>query len=153
MAKHQMALELRPVATIEIPVRPPVDLGNGRRYVILNGGTFTGRDGLAGKVLEGGVDWQLIRPDGVIEIDAHYALMTDADELIEVRSNGIRKLPRSVARRLERGEPVAPEEYYFRTHVRLSTGAPRLAWMNDLIALSTGERYLDLVRLDIHEVL
>ena len=54
-------------------------------------GTFEGRDGLAGTVLEGGVDWQTVRPDGVLEIDAHYTLRTAADEAIEVVSQGVRK--------------------------------------------------------------
>ena len=45
----------------------------------------------AGILLEGGVDWQSVRPDGTLEIDAHYTLETDAGELIEVRSQGLRK--------------------------------------------------------------
>ena len=39
-----------------------------------------------------------------------------------------------------RGDQVGPDEYYFRTLVRLSTAAPRLSWLNDLIAVSTGDR-------------
>jgi hypothetical protein len=49
-------------------------------------------------------------------------------------------------------EPVDPSEYYFRTHVRLSTSASRLAWLNDLLAVATGERRRDTVRIDVHEV-
>jgi len=53
---------LRPVAvrellSIQVRVRPVVDLGGGRRYVPFDGGTFDGRDGLRGTILEGGVDW------------------------------------------------------------------------------------------------
>jgi hypothetical protein len=51
-----------------------------------------------------------------------------------------------------RDEVVAASEYYFRTHIRLSTSAPRLAWMNDLLAVSTGERKRDLVRIHVHEI-
>jgi hypothetical protein len=58
-------VELRELLLITIQVRPIVDLGGGRRYVAFDGGTFVGRDGLAGTVLEGGVDWQRVRPDGV----------------------------------------------------------------------------------------
>lgn len=120
--------------------------------VVFDGGTFTGRDGLRGTIDPGGVDWQLARPDGVIEIDAHYVLVTDGGESIEVRSVGLRQASPAVADRIARGEVVAPSEYYFRTHVRLSTGASRLAWMNDLLAVSTGERRRDTVRIDVHEV-
>ena len=133
-------VELRELLLITITVRPIVDLGGGRRYVAFDGGTFEGRDGLAGTVLEGGVDWQRVRPDGVLEIDAHYTLQTETNEAIEVVSQGVRKASASVTARLTQGDQVDPGEYYFRTLVRLSTAAPRLNWLNDLIAVSTGDR-------------
>jgi hypothetical protein len=146
-------MELRELMLITIAVRPIVDLGGGRRSVAFEGGTFEGRDGLIGTVLDGGVDWQTVRPDGVLEIDAHYTLRTEADESIEVRSQGVRKASESVAARLARGELVDPDEYYFRTLVRLSSLAPRLHWLNDLVAVSTGERERSTVRIHVHEVL
>jgi len=148
--------ELRELVVIEVSVRPLVDLGGGRRFVAFDGGTFTGRGRLedtTGSLLEGGVDWQIVRPDGVIEIDAHYALASETDEAIEVRSRGIRQASESVAARLARGDHVDPDEYYFRTHVRLSTSSPRLGWLNDLIAVSSGERERNTVRIHVHEVL
>jgi hypothetical protein len=147
------SIELRELMAIAVDVRPVVDLGAGRRFVPFDGGTFTGRDGLAGTILEGGVDWQQVRSDGVLEIDAHYTLLTESSEAIEVRSRGIRKAEPSVADRLARGELVDPEEYYFRTHVRLSTSAPRLMWLNDLLAVSTGERRRSVVHIHVYEVL
>jgi Protein of unknown function (DUF3237) len=146
-------VELRELLLITVQVRPIVDLGGGRRFVPFDGGTFEGRDGLAGSVLEGGVDWQQVRPDGVLEIDAHYALRTEAGEAVEVISQGVRKASVSVAARLAEGEQVDADEYYFRTLVRLSTAAPRLSWMNDLVAVSTGERQQSTVRIHVHEVL
>jgi Protein of unknown function (DUF3237) len=146
-------VELRELMLITIAVQPVVDLGGGRRYVSFDGGTFDGRDGLVGTVLGGGVDWQTVRPDGVLEIDAHYALRTERDEDIEVRSQGVRKASESVAARLAAGDIVAPDEYYFRTLVRLTTAAPRLHWLNDLIAVSTGDRERSTVRIHVHEVL
>jgi hypothetical protein len=147
------AIELRELMAIAVDVRPIVDLGGGRRFVPFEGGTFTVRDGVAGTILEGGVDWQQVRPDGVLDIDAHYTLLTEENETIEVRSRGIRKASPPVADRLARGEPVDPGEYYFRTHVRLSTSAPRLLWLNDLLAVSTGERRRSVVHIHVHEVL
>jgi hypothetical protein len=146
-------VELRELLLITIQVRPIVDLGGGRRSVSFDGGTFEGRDGLAGTVLEGGVDWQRVRPDGQLEIDAHYTLRTQESEAIEVVSQGIRRASAAVATRLAQGEQVDPDEYYFRTLVRLSTSAPRPHWLNDLIAVSTGERERSTVRIHVHEVL
>ncbi len=147
------SVELRELMLITIAVRPVIDMGGGRRFVAFDGGTFEGRDGLAGTVLGGGVDWQSVRPGGVLEIDAHYALRTGAGDAIEVRSQGVRKASESVAARLAQGEPVDPGEYYFRTLVRLSSAAPRLLWLNDLIAVSTGDRERSTVRIHVHEVL
>jgi Protein of unknown function (DUF3237) len=143
--------------TIAVAVQPIADLGGFptgvRRVVAFDGGTFEGRDGLRGTIAPGGVDWQLARADGVVDIDAHYLLVTDEGEPIEVRSTGLRKASPSVAERLTRGEVVDPSEYYFRTHIRLSTSAERLNWMNDLLAVSTGERERTAVRIHVHEVL
>jgi Protein of unknown function (DUF3237) len=147
------SVELRELMRITIEVRPTVDLGGGRRYVPFEGGTFEGRDGLSGTVLGDGVDWQIVRPDGVIEIDAHYTLLSGDDGAIEVRSQGLRKATAEVATRLGRGEPVQPDEYYFRTFIRLSAAAPALRFMNDLLAVSTGERERDTVRIHVHEVM
>ena len=149
-------MELLRLLEIDVTVQPMVDLGEfplgGRRMIVFDGGTFEGRDGLRGTIAPGGVDWQIIRADGVIEIDAHYVLVTDHGEQIEVRSTGIRKATAAVADRLARGEEVAPSEYYFRTHVRLSTSASRLAYMNGILAVSTGERRRGSVRISVHEV-
>jgi len=147
------SIRLRELIAIEILVRPPVDLGDGRRYVAFDRGTFEGRDGISGTLLGGGVDWQLVRPDGVIEIDAHYALLTEDGEAIEVRSSGLRKATEAVAARIANGEFVDPDEYYFRTLVRFSTTAPQLGWLNDIVAVSTGQRERDVVHIHIHEVL
>jgi hypothetical protein len=146
-------IALRELLAIEVEVRPPVDLGDGRRCVTFSGGRFSGRDDLAGGLLEGGVDWQQTRPNGVLEIDARYVLVTGAGESIEVRSSGLRRAAPEVAERIMAGEDVDPDTYYFRTHVRMWTAAPRLAWLNDLLAVSTGQRDKDLVHIHVHEVL
>jgi hypothetical protein len=144
---------VRELLAIEVTVDGVVDLGGGRRIIPLTGGKFTGRDGLEGTVVPGGADWQRMRPDGALEIDAHYALSTHDGEAIEVRSTGLRKASPEVVERMARGDAVSPDEYYFRTHIRLSTASSRLAWLNDLLAISTGQRNHDVVRIDVHEVL
>jgi hypothetical protein len=146
-------IELRELMAIDVVVRPPVDLGGGRRCVSFSGGRFTGRGGLEGRVLEGGVDWQRTRPDGVLEIDAHYVLVTDVGDSIEVRSTGLRRAAPEVVERIVRGEDVDPDSYYFRTHVRFWASAAGQAWLNDLLAVSTGQRDRDLVHIHVHEVL
>jgi hypothetical protein len=144
---------LRELMTVEVRVHPIVEVGGGRRFVAFEGGHFEGRDGLAGLVLPGGIDWQTVRPDGTLEIDAHYTLETGAHERIEVRSQGLRKASEAVTERIALGEAVDPDQYYFRTHVRFGTGATERWWLNDLLAVATGRRERDRVTVDIHEVL
>lgn len=149
-------MHLEPLLAIVVRVDPPVELGaqlTGQRRVIpFLGGTFTGRDGLRGTIAAGGADWQTLRADGVLDIDAHYALVTDEGESIEVRSTGVRDATPEVAARIAAGEPVDPSEYYFRTHIRLTTTSSRLAWMNRIVAVSNGRREQSMVHIDVHEV-
>jgi Protein of unknown function (DUF3237) len=149
-------VELRPLLTIEIELEPVESLGHTpageRRLIRFRSGRFDGRDGLRGVLAPGGVDWQTVRDDGAVEIAAHYWLVSDQGESIEVRSEGLRVAPPEVARRLAAGEPVEASEYYFRTHIRLTTSSPRLAWLNNLIGVSTGERRSTEVVIRVHEV-
>jgi len=146
-------IHLRELLAIEVAVHGLVDLGGGRRFVPFAGGTFSGADGLNGVVLDGGVDWQVERDGGVLDIDAHYALRTEDDETIEVRSTGLRRAAPDVLERLARGESVDPADYYFRTHIRLFTAVPRLARLNGLLGVSAGRRERNRVFIDVHEVL
>jgi hypothetical protein len=107
---------------------------------------------LNGRIVEGGVDWQWVRADGVIEIAAHYVIRADDGALIEVRSDGLRHGPPEVLAMLARGEPVAREAMYFRTAVRFTTGAPAWAHLNRVIAIACGAREARLVRLDLYRL-
>lgn len=109
-----------------------------RRVVAILGGTFGGPD-LRGMVLPG-ADWQLARRDGVLEIDARYALREQGGGIVQVMSQGYRHGPVEVLAALARGEAVDPSAYFFRTVMRFETGTPHLAWLNRTIAVATGER-------------
>jgi hypothetical protein len=53
-----------------------------------------------------GVDWQINRADGVLDIAAHYVIVTPDGALVEVQSNGLRHGPAEVLARLAAGEAV-----------------------------------------------
>jgi len=148
-------LKLEPLLRAEITLAPPQELGEtplGRRRIIpITGGRFRG-DRLAGRVLPGGADWQLIRTDGVAELDARYTLETEDRALIYVRNFGYRHGPAEVIQRLAAGEPVDPSLYYMRTTPRFETGAERYRWLNGIICVATGARHASAVELDVYEV-
>jgi hypothetical protein len=122
-----------------------------RRFVPLGGGTAEGPE-LNGRLVEGGVDWQWQRSDGVLEIAAHYVIRADDGGLIEVRSDGLRHGPDEVMQRLARGEEVDPGEYFFRTLVRFTTGAPAWLHLNRVMALAVGRREARRVILDFYRI-
>lgn len=125
-------------------VGPPLDLGSipaGRRRIIpILGGTFEG-SGIRGRILTGGADWQIVRSDGVAELDTRYTLETDDGKLIYVQNAGIRHASPEVTAKLMKGEPVDPSLVYFRTVPKFETSAPELAWLTRSIFVGTGERY------------
>ena len=146
---------LLPLTQIRCEVGSLVSLGQAkhgeRRYVPLLGGTVRGPE-LNGSIVEGGVDWQVNRADGVLDIAAHYVIRADDGALIEVQSNGMRHGPAEVMARLARGEAVARDAYFFRTLIRFTSGAPQWAHLNKVMAIACGQREASWVRLDLYRL-
>jgi hypothetical protein len=155
MSHQEPGQHVRPCLNLEVEVGKPIDVGATpsatRRFIPLIGGTFSGD--VQGEVLPGGADWQTVRPDGTLEIAAHYLLKTSAGGLIEVSSIGLRSAPSGVLEQLARGEPVASDAYYFRTHVTFRTAVPELARWNNRLYYSIGERKRARVCLSVFEIL
>ncbi|MEY4579806.1 MAG: hypothetical protein RL701_4509 [Pseudomonadota bacterium] len=130
---------LRQLFTFLVDVTTPVSVGPSPqgevRMVPIVGGSFSGE--YSGVVLSGGNDWQVVRADGCIEISARYLLKTEAGEIIEVHSDGLRSGP-------------IP---YFRTAMRFRTVAPRLDALNNLLAVAYGQRREKQVELVVYAVL
>lgn len=125
-----------PVPTLQAAFEVRVELGAaedhgltgaGRRRVVpIVGGTVDGStvaDGFTGRILPGGADWQLIRPDGTIEIDARCSARSADGELLYVRATGVRAGDDAVLQALGRGEEVDPASYYFRTFLSFESAA------------------------------
>jgi hypothetical protein len=146
---------LIPMTRIRCEVGPLVSLGPGkygeRRYIPLGGGSAQGPE-LNGRLVEGGVDWQVNRADGVLDIAAHYVIRSDDGALIEVQSDGMRHGPAEVMARLARGEVVARGDYFFRTVMRFQTGAPAWLHLNKVLALAVGQREAGGVLLDVYRI-
>ncbi len=70
----------------DIPVGPTA-LG-GRNIVPITGGRFEG-PGIKGTIIPGGWDWQLVRKDGCLQIEADYMLRTDDGVVINVINKGV----------------------------------------------------------------
>ena len=143
---------LRRLCRITARVAPLVSLGEGpygeRRFVPIVGGEVEGDD-LSGEVLAGGMDWQIQRRDGTLDISAQYVLRTSDGDLIEVESRGFRHGPAEVMAKLANGESVPPDDYYFRTALRFQTSAPKWHYLNSVLALGKAMRVPNAAVLDV----
>jgi len=148
-------LILEKLLRAEITLAAPQELGDtpqGRRRIIgISGGRFTG-ERLSGRVLAGGADWQVIRADGVCDLEARYTLETSDGALVYVRNHGLRHGPDEVLRQLAAGEAVDPARYYMRTTPLFETGDARYAWLNRIVCVATGARRAASVELEVFEV-
>ncbi|MBN1255601.1 MAG: DUF3237 domain-containing protein [Deltaproteobacteria bacterium] len=138
-----------------ITVAKPLPVGQGpygeRRIINITGGVFDGPR-LSGRVLPGGADWQIIRRDGIAELEARYTLETNDGALIYIYNRGVRHGPKEVIERVAAGEKVDPREYYFRTTPFFETGSPEYTWLNGIVAVAVGERRASEVLITTYEV-
>ncbi len=92
------------------------------RAIPITGGEVVG-EGIAGRVIPGGADWQRTRSDGVTEIEATYALELSDRTLVKVINRGI-IVP-----------PAGGGETYFRTAIEFAAPNGKWQWLNEAIFL------------------
>ena len=141
--------------SVRVAVAVPRSLGRTfageRRIVDILGGEVEGPR-LAGRIVPGGADWQVIRDDGTAVLEARYTIEANDGALIYVQNFGYRHGPGEVLARVARGEEVDPALYYFRATPTFETSAAQHAWLNRTIALCSGVRTSDRVILDFYAV-
>jgi len=155
------ALETKYVFTITAligGVTSAGEIGTGvRRIIPIHGGEVKGPgldgEGVSGKVCAIGADFQIIRPNELIELEAKYAFETDDGATIYVENRGIRFGPVELLQKLKRGEPVDPALIYFRTHPRFETGHETYRWLMQHVFIGSAARHADRVIIDVHVVL
>ena len=149
-------LATRPLFTFRAQVERAQTTSSGpygeRCYIPVFGGEFVG-ERLAGELLRGGANCQLIRPDNSAELDVRLSLQTHDGVIIFMKGLGLRHGPPEIMARIVRGEPVARSEYYFREALLFEAPSGPYEWLNRILAIGIGERLPDAVRVDAYEVL
>jgi hypothetical protein len=125
-------MELKLFIEAEIILGEVQDLGN-RRIVRVIGGKFWSAK-LNGTILEGGGDWQNIRPDGVVDIDTRYTLKTDDGALIYLTNQGLR------------------DGSYMRTFSLFETNDSHYAWLNNRLFVADGAKVDGVVKHSFYEI-
>ncbi len=133
---------LEHLCDLAVDVGTPIDVGQTplgqRRLVAILGGSVTGR--IAGRVLPVGADFQLIHGATLARLEARYVLELDDGAHVFVQNNALRVASAEVTARLLRGDPVDPNEVYFRGQITLETGDERWSWLNERQFLCVGRR-------------
>jgi hypothetical protein len=128
------------------------EIGHGvRRIIPIIGGEVRGD--ITGKVCPFGADFQIIRPNELIELEAKYAFETDDGAVVYVENKGLRFGPIELLQQLKRGEPVDPKLIYFRTVPKFETGSEKYRWLMEHLFIGSAARQADRVVIDVHQVL
>ena len=98
-----------------------------RRVVPITGGTFEG-PGLKGTIMPGGEDWQLVREDGVMQLDARYWLRTEDGAIIRVHNQVLVGPP---------PQGQAAGQRYRRSSVRFEAPIGKYDWLNQAVFVGT----------------
>lgn len=102
----------------------------GRNIVWITGGTFKGPN-IEGTVIPGGADWQLVRPDGVTELDARYTLKTNDGVIIYVNN-------RVLSRPDPGNQDLASPNFYRRCILYFEAPlGSKYEWLNKYVYLGT----------------
>jgi hypothetical protein len=150
------ALQTKYVFSLAIKIGAPIvagDLGYGvRRIIPILGGEVRG-EGMRGTIFPYGADFQTIRPNGLTELEAKYALEMDDGAIVYIENIGIRFGPKQLLDRIAKGEIVDPALIYFRSVPKFETGAAKYRWLMENLFVGVGARHPDRVEIEVHQVL
>lgn len=135
------ALPLSHVCDLHFNLAAPIriaDAPRGSRTILrVAGGQMVGPR-LTGKILPGGGDWAVMRPDGIFEVDIRATLETDDGAIIYAHYGGLVRMAPENWQRFLSGDTPASDEYYFRVTPRFETGDDRYRWLNRAIFVGAG---------------
>ena len=152
---------MRKLFDIKVYVDKPIVVGqdhiNGRRQlIIITGGKLEGEDlygnKISGQALPGGVDSQVIRPDGKCELSARYGIRLDDGRSFYIENNGMRTVPEEYVETVLKGEFIDPELYYFATVPTFEVYDQSLNWLEKKIFVCKAIRQVDCVILEYYVI-
>ena len=129
-----------------------VPLGK-RRITVITGGTAEGPRVRAAVVPGACAAWVMGRADGVVQLDVRVTLRTHDGAWIYMTYPGLGHGSPEVMARVNSGQAVSVDDYYFRILPQFETASPDYAWLNRLMAVGIGERAAKGPNYDVYAVL
>jgi hypothetical protein len=156
MTETLPAPRLEHLCDLAVTIAAPVEVGRTpaglRRMIPITGGTVTGAR-VNGKVLAGGADFQLILDGGTqAHLDARYVIELDDGSRVFVQNTALRVASLENSQRIMNGQPVNPDEIYFRCQPKLEATTPEWAWLSESQFIGSGRRAPDGVFLSFYRV-
>jgi Protein of unknown function (DUF3237) len=134
-----MAIELVPLCTVHVKLKPPIEVGTGcagTRVIVEVASAQVKGDRLRAELAGAAVaDWILIGPDGTATLDIRATLRTDDGAIVFMQYNGKNASDCSQGFQLPATIYVTP---------RFETGDERYTWLNRIQAVGKGILYEDL---------
>jgi hypothetical protein len=147
---------LEHLCDLAVTIAAPVEVGQTpaglRRMIPITGGTVTGPR-VNGKVLAGGADFQLILGGGTqAHLDARYVIELGDGSRVFVQNTALRVASLENSQRIMNGQPVNPDEVYFRCQPKLEATSPEWAWLSESQFIGAGRRAPDGVFMSFYRV-
>lgn len=144
------------IFSIEVNVDAPIVIGqdevSGRRQLIpIISGKLIGNN-IQGEIMQGGIDSQIIRPNGICELSARYGIKLDDGESIYIENNGIRTVPEEYVEKVKSGEFVDPSLYYFKTTPKFEVYSEKYKWLTTSLFICSAKRLPNKVVLKFYKV-
>ena len=134
-----MAIELVPLCTAHIQLKPPIEVGagpGGTRVIVEVASAQVKGDRLNAEMVgAAAADWLLIGPEGTLTLDVRWACRTDDGAIIFAQYNGKSSGDFSQGLQLPATIYVAP---------RFETCDERYMWLNRIQAVGKGTVHEDL---------
>jgi hypothetical protein len=117
----------------------PVSGGAHHGYTSIGAGSTVSGPRLNGKLVDySGADWPVIRPDGVVELNAHYMIETDDGSLVYIRNLGYVHGPLHAPGQSAAEPPAIPRYFRCTPYFRAPEGPH--GWLNRTVIVGVGQR-------------
>lgn len=117
----------------------PISGGDMQGYTSIGEGSTVSGPRLNGKLADySGADWPVVRPDGVVELNAHYMIEADDGTPIYIRNLGYVHGPiRAAGQGADEAPAIAP---YFRCTPYFRAPIGPHDWLNRTVIVGVGKR-------------
>ncbi len=142
------------IAKVEKPIFVGQDGTTGRRQMIpiAEGRIIGAALEFSGVLLPGGVDSQVIRPDGRADISARYGIRLDDGRSFYIQNDGIRTVPAAYIETVLAGEIAPANVYYFCTKPEFEIYDESLSILKNRLFICCAERFPDSVALSYYMI-